>query len=97
MSNNAKTTAGAPPKASASVAAAVGGAASVGAADPGKAARLSMPENNGEKVTKPTVATKQKNGDPFKQTLTVKDMVVWGLICMVPISPMAIYLSLIHI
>ena len=91
MSNNAKTTAGAPPKAPASVAAALGGAASVRAADPGKAARLSMPENNGEKVTKPTVATKQKNGDPFKQTLTVKDMVVWGLICMVPISPMAIY------
>lgn len=28
---------------------------------------------------------------PFKQTLTIPDMVVWGLICMVPISPMAIY------
>ncbi len=39
----------------------------------------------------PTVATNQKKGDPFKRTLTVKDMVVWGLICMVPISPMAIY------
>lgn len=42
-------------------------------------------------VDRPTVATNQKKGDPFKQTLTVKDMVVWGLICMVPISPMAIY------
>ena len=27
----------------------------------------------------------------FKRTLTVPDMVIWGLICMVPISPMAIY------
>ncbi|MCI9129664.1 MAG: APC family permease [Eggerthellaceae bacterium] len=39
----------------------------------------------------PTVATNKKKGDPFKQTLTVKDMVVWGLITMVPISPMAVY------
>lgn len=38
----------------------------------------------------PTVATNQKTPE-FKQTLTVKDMVVWGLICMVPISPMAVY------
>lgn len=38
----------------------------------------------------PTVATNQKSSD-FKQTLTVRDMVVWGLITMVPISPMAIY------
>lgn len=30
-------------------------------------------------------------GSPFKQTLTIPDMVIWGLICMVPISPMAIY------
>lgn len=55
------------------------------------AARMSMPENNGAKVTKPTVATAQKSGDDFKATLTVKDMVVWGLITMVPISPMAVY------
>ncbi|MEE0705525.1 MAG: APC family permease [Adlercreutzia sp.] len=39
----------------------------------------------------PTVAKNHKNGDPFKRTLTVPDMVIWGLICMVPISPMAIY------
>lgn len=39
----------------------------------------------------PTVATNQKKNSPFKQTLTVKDMVVWGLITMVPISPMAVY------
>ncbi len=55
------------------------------------AVRMSMPENNGSKVTKPTVATAQKSGDDFKATLTVKDMVVWGLITMVPISPMAVY------
>ncbi len=54
-------------------------------------ARVSMPENNGDTVTKPTVATKQKVGSSFKATLTVKDMVVWGLITMVPISPMAVY------
>lgn len=54
-------------------------------------ARISMPENNGMKVTKPTVAVKQNAGDDFKATLTVKDMVVWGLITMVPISPMAVY------
>ena len=52
---------------------------------------MSMPENNGATVTKPTVATQQKQGDTFKATLTVKDMVVWGLITMVPISPMAVY------
>lgn len=39
----------------------------------------------------PSVASNAKQGSTFKQTLTVKDMVVWGLICMVPISPMAIY------
>ncbi len=67
-------------------------AASVKAsADPGAADRMSMPENNGATVTKPTVATQQKQGDTFKATLTVKDMVVWGLITMVPISPMAVY------
>ncbi len=60
-------------------------------ADPGAADRMSMPENNGTTVTKPTVATQQKQGDTFKATLTVKDMVVWGLITMVPISPMAVY------
>ncbi len=53
--------------------------------------RTSMPENNGLTVTKPTVATKQKSDDAFKATLSVKDMVVWGLITMVPISPMAVY------
>ena len=78
--NEKKATASAPP---ASVAA--------GAVDDATAARLSMPENNGAKVTKPTVATAQKAGDDFKATLTVKDMVVWGLITMVPISPMAVY------
>ncbi|MEC4272209.1 APC family permease [Adlercreutzia sp. R25] len=36
-------------------------------------------------------APSQAGGDTFKRTFTVKDMVVWGLICMVPISPMAIY------
>ena len=60
-------------------------------ADPAAADRMSMPENNGTTVTKPTVATQQKQGDTFKATLTVKDMVVWGLITMVPISPMAVY------
>lgn len=29
----------------------------------------------------PTVAKNHKNGDPFKRTLTVPDMVIWGLIC----------------
>lgn len=33
----------------------------------------------------------KKGGDPFKQTMTVRDMVIWGLISMVPISPMAVY------
>lgn len=59
--------------------------------DPATEVRTSMPENNGKTVTKPTVATTQKSGDTFKATLTVKDMVVWGLITMVPISPMAVY------
>lgn len=36
-------------------------------------------------------APSQAGGDTFERTFTVKDMVVWGLICMVPISPMAIY------
>ena len=67
------------------------GAASTKAMDPAAAVRMSMPENNGTTVTKPTVATRQKSGDAFKATLTVKDMVVWGLITMVPISPMAVY------
>ncbi|MFR5091035.1 MAG: APC family permease [Adlercreutzia equolifaciens] len=62
-----------------------------GVSDDATTARLSMPENNGKKVTKPTVATQQNAGDDFKATLTVKDMVVWGLITMVPISPMAVY------
>lgn len=44
-----------------------------------------------DKDVHPTVATNTKKGDPFKQTMTVKDMVVWGLITMVPISPMAVY------
>lgn len=39
----------------------------------------------------PTGAKGSKEDNPFKRTLTVPDMVVWGLICMVPISPMAIY------
>ncbi len=50
-----------------------------------------MPENNGKKVTKPTVATSRSPATTSKATLTVKDMVVWGLITMVPISPMAVY------
>ena len=33
----------------------------------------------------------QAGGNPFKQTLTVFDMVVYGLIMMVPIAPMGIY------
>lgn len=33
----------------------------------------------------------QHGSNPFKRTLTVPDMVVYGLICMVPIAPMAIY------
>ncbi len=66
-------------------------ATSTAIADPAAKDRMSMPENNGTTVTKPTVATKQKSGDTFKATLTVKDMVVWGLITMVPISPMAVY------
>ena len=90
MSANGKTKTGAPPKAPVAVAAAASGAAT-GAPDDATVARLSMPENNGAKVTKPTVATQQKSGDDFKATLTVKDMVVWGLITMVPISPMAVY------
>lgn len=90
MSANGKTNAGAPPKAPVAVATAASGAAK-GAPDDATTARLSMPENNGKKVTKPTVATQQNAGDDFKATLTVKDMVVWGLITMVPISPMAVY------
>ena len=66
-------------------------AAQAQSADDATTARMSMPENNGAKVTKPTVATQQKSGGDFKATLTVKDMVVWGLITMVPISPMAVY------
>lgn len=43
-------------------------------------------------ATKPSAAsTTQGNTDTFKQTLTVRDMVVWGLVTMVPISPMAVY------
>lgn len=53
--------------------------------------KASVPASAASTASTPTVATNQKKGDPFKQTLTVKDMVVWGLICMVPISPMAIY------
>lgn len=86
MTTQVKTT-GTPPKAPGTGAAKGAGVAT----DPSTAARLSMPENNGATVTKPTVATKQKAGDSFKATLTVKDMVVWGLITMVPISPMAVY------
>lgn len=55
------------------------------------ATSMSAPSTADGKALQPTVATKQKKGDPFKQTLTVKDMVVWGLITMVPISPMAVY------
>ena len=91
MGSNVKTTEGVPAKAPESVAAVTGGMPSATMVDPGKAARLSMRESSGEKATESAVATKQKSGDPFEQTLTVKDMVVWGLICMVPISPMAIY------
>ncbi|MBD5560105.1 MAG: APC family permease [Clostridia bacterium] len=36
-------------------------------------------------------AQKTSGGNPFKQTLTVFDMVIYGLISMVPIAPMAIY------
>lgn len=36
-------------------------------------------------------AAKTSGGNPFKQTLTVFDMVIYGLISMVPIAPMAIY------
>ena len=90
MSANGKTNAGAPPKAPVAVATAASGAAK-GVSDDATTARLSMPENNGKKVTRPTVATQQNAGDDFKATLTVKDMVVWGLITMVPISPMAVY------
>lgn len=50
------------------------------------------------KTTQATVAKTQtaagkagQANSPFKRTLTVPDMVIWGLICMVPISPMAIY------
>ncbi|THG35980.1 APC family permease [Adlercreutzia caecimuris] len=91
MGSNVKATAGVPAKAPESVAAVTGGIPSATMVDPGKAARLSMRESNGEKATDSAVATKQKSGDPFERTLTMKDMVVWGLICMVPISPMAIY------
>lgn len=43
------------------------------------------------KQSGPTAAAAQKGGNPFKQTLTVFDMVVYGLIMMVPIAPMGIY------
>lgn len=33
----------------------------------------------------------QDSSSTFKRTFTIPDMVIWGLICMVPISPMAIY------
>ncbi|MCI8366119.1 MAG: APC family permease [Eggerthellaceae bacterium] len=42
-------------------------------------------------ATTAATAPETKGSSPFKRTLTVKDMVIWGLICMVPISPMAIY------
>ncbi len=38
-----------------------------------------------------TAAANREKNNPFKRTLSIFDMVVWGLICMVPISPMAIY------
>lgn len=60
-------------------------------ANAGRAIANASKTNKVATVDRPTVTTNQKKGDPFKQTLTVKDMVVWGLICMVPISPMAIY------
>ena len=65
MSANGKTNAGAPPKAPVAVATAASGAAK-GVSDDATTARLSMPENNGKKVTKPTVATQQNAGDDFK-------------------------------
>lgn len=59
---------------------------------------LATPENAGATGTPAKVsagaapaASSQAGGDTFERTFTVKDMVVWGLICMVPISPMAIY------
>ncbi len=70
---------------------AAGDSGTPAAADDATKARMSMPENNGATVTKPTAAKTQKSGGDFKATLTVKDMVVWGLITMVPISPMAVY------
>ncbi len=44
-------------------------------------------------IAKPATASAAavKGGDPFTRTLTVFDMVVYGLISMVPIAPMAIY------
>ena len=66
MSANGKTKTGAPPKAPVAVAAAASGAAT-GAPDDATTARLSMPENNGKKVTKPTVATQQNAGDDFNE------------------------------
>ena len=79
------------PKPAAAVKQAAGASGTPAAADDATRARMSMPENNGATVTKPTVAKTQKSGGDFKATLTVKDMVVWGLITMVPISPMAVY------
>lgn len=44
-------------------------------------------------IAKPATASAAavKGDDPFTRTLTVFDMVVYGLISMVPIAPMAIY------
>ena len=69
MGSNVKTTEGVPAKAPESVAAVTGGMPSATMVDPGKAARLSMRESSGEKATESDVATKQKSGDPFEQTL----------------------------
>ena len=44
-----------------------------------------------KKESEITGAKPEDQSTTFKRTFTIPDMVIWGLICMVPISPMAIY------
>ena len=45
----------------------------------------------------PAAGAKGTSGNVFKRTLTVRDMVVYGLISMVPISPFPIYASVFDV
>ena len=53
---------------------------------------MATSESKPATTSKAVTETKSEGtNQEFKRTFTVPDMVIWGLICMVPISPMAIY------